>query len=272
MKSTKEVPSDVVITDPENVWMQTAEERKAILKDICLMIVNEFVDFSFPTEESFTTDDKVFQYAKQVLSLGLFYIEFSDAIREGDGERVLRCWRYMLPIFLGAGRTNYSTEALTMLFQYTYAMSPRLAEQLIWSRFVNVHGRPGKNIAADLHMEHLNRIAKDAIKGLGTNKTEKAVMRVGRAIGTIAPLLANFDEENCIATPSGVHHAPGSEKDRNTVVSELIKGKVFTLTTGRKHPSFPHPKSVLHSKKLEEVIAWTTNKLSARLNYISSKS
>ena len=35
--------------------------------------------------------------------------------------------------------------------------------------------------AADLHMEYLNRIAKDAIKGMGTNKTEKAVMRVGRA-------------------------------------------------------------------------------------------
>ena len=60
MKSTKEVPSDVVITDPLNAWMQTSEERKAILKDICQLIVNEFVDFSFPTEESFTTDDKVF--------------------------------------------------------------------------------------------------------------------------------------------------------------------------------------------------------------------
>ena len=113
-----------------------------------------------------------------------------------------------------------------------HAMSPRLAEQLIWSQFVNVHGLPGKNIAADLHMEHLNRIA---IKGLGTNKTEKAVMRVGRTISTIPPLLTNFDEENCIATPSGVHHAPGSEKDRNIVVSEHRKAKVFTLTTGQKH-------------------------------------
>ena len=264
------MPSEVVITDPVNVWMQTSEERKAILKHISLMIVNEFVDFSFATEDSFTTDDKVFQYAKQVLSLGLFYIEFSDAIREGGGE-VLWCWHYMLPIFLGAGRTNYSTEALTMLFQYAHAMSLRLAEQIKWSQFVNVHGHPGKNIATDLHMEHLNRIAKDAIKGMGTNKTEKSVMRVGRAIGTITPLLANFDEENCIPTPSGVHHAPGSEKDRNIVVSELRKAKLFTLTTGRKHPSFPHPKSVLHSKKIEEVIAWTTNK-PVRLNYISTKS
>ncbi len=26
-------------------------------------------------------------------------MEFKDAIREGDGERVLRCWKYMIPIF-----------------------------------------------------------------------------------------------------------------------------------------------------------------------------
>ena len=45
------MPSEVVITDPVNVWMQTSVERKAILKHIYLMIVNEFVDFSFATED-----------------------------------------------------------------------------------------------------------------------------------------------------------------------------------------------------------------------------
>ena len=50
-ESTKELPSEVVITDPVNVWMQTSEERKATLKHISLIIVNEFVDFSFATED-----------------------------------------------------------------------------------------------------------------------------------------------------------------------------------------------------------------------------
>ena len=69
--------SEVVITNLVNVWMQTSEERKAIhLPNDC----NEFVHFSFATEDSFTTDDKAFPCAKQVLSLWLFYIEFSDAI------------------------------------------------------------------------------------------------------------------------------------------------------------------------------------------------
>ena len=67
--------------------------------------------------------------------------------------------------------------------------------------------KAGEGLGTRLHVEHLNRIAKEL--GLGTNK-KKGVMKV---VGTITPLLANFDEENCIATPAGVHHAPHS-KDR----------------------------------------------------------
>lgn len=51
-KSIKEVSKEVVITDPENEWMQTSEERKATLKDICLKIID---DFSFATEDSSMT-------------------------------------------------------------------------------------------------------------------------------------------------------------------------------------------------------------------------
>ncbi len=61
----------------------------------------------------------------------------------------------------------------------------------------NVHGLPGMNIPADLHQEHLNRVVKEAIHGLGANKTETAVTQVGRALGTLSPVLAQFDKENC---------------------------------------------------------------------------
>ena len=95
--------------------------------------------------------------------------EDCDAIREGDGERVLRCWRYLLPVFKSSGRKN---EVLNMLCQFQYELTPRHAQELIWSRFVSTHEAPGRNIPSDLHQEHLNRIVKDAIRGLNTNKTE----------------------------------------------------------------------------------------------------
>lgn len=178
--------SSISLSDEiKNAWMLEKQDREVLLKRVSKKIVDTCVSFKF-NETNNSVDDHIFQYAQQILSLGLFYFEFSDAIREGDGERVLRCWKYLLPIFLGTNRTNYSTEAFNLLFQHKYALSPRLARELLYTRFINTHGRPGKNIPADLHMEHLNKIAKDAIRGLGSNKSEKAIVRVGRALGTLS--------------------------------------------------------------------------------------
>ena len=52
-----------------------------------------------------------------------------------------------------------------MLYSYYYTLSPRQSQQLLWSRSVNMHGQQGRNVACDLHMEHLNRVCKEAIKG-----------------------------------------------------------------------------------------------------------
>ncbi len=121
---------------------------------------------------------QVLEYAKRLLGLGSFYMEFTDAIKEGDGQRVLRCWRYLLPLFKSSGRKNYSIEVFNMLCQYEYNLTPRKAQELIWSRFISTHNAPGRNIPGDLHQEHLNRVVKDAIRGLHSNKTEKAITKV----------------------------------------------------------------------------------------------
>ena len=72
----------------------------------------------------------------------------------------------------------------------------------MWGRFVNARGLPGKNIPLDLHMEHLNRVAKDAMRNLTSNKTTSSISRIGRAIGTLAPLLDQFDEDNSVYSSS----------------------------------------------------------------------
>ena len=73
--------------------------------------------------------------------------------------------------FRSTGHTNYTIEAMTLLVQYYFLFTPRLAEQFIWGRFINTHGGLGRNIPAGLHMEHLNRICKQAVAHLGANKT-----------------------------------------------------------------------------------------------------
>ena len=138
------------------------------------------------------THDGVHAYACEVLTLGLILMEFNDAIREGDGERIIRCWRYFLLLYKANGRTNYSVEAFILLAQHDFLLSPRMAMQLSWNRTINTHGCNGKNIAADLHMEHLNRKAKDFLSGLGLNITDEAVQRIGRSLRQTMKVLKIF--------------------------------------------------------------------------------
>ena len=58
--------------------------------------------------------DGVFVYACDVLSLGLLWMGFHDAIQEGDGDRVMTYWKFLLPIFKVSGRRNYTIEPLNI--------------------------------------------------------------------------------------------------------------------------------------------------------------
>lgn len=62
-----------------------------------------------------------------------------------------------------SNRTNYSIEVFSLQI---YLLSPQLAHQQLWSRFINTRGREGHNVPCDLHMEHLNRVLKDCIVNL----------------------------------------------------------------------------------------------------------
>jgi len=111
-------------------------------------VVDKFIDVSYGDEKEVvdTNHDGVHAYACNLLSSGLLYMEFVDAIREGDGNRIIRCWRYFLLHFKIEHRTNYSIEAFTLLAQHHFLFSPRMAMQLTWNRTINIHGRPGKKM------------------------------------------------------------------------------------------------------------------------------
>ncbi len=130
-------------------------------------MLREYVDIgTYPQPADSDTTDGVLAYAKEVLSLTFLWAEFQDAIKEGDGPRVIRCWKFFLPIFKVTNHKNYSIGAVNLLIQYYSVLSPRHREQLLWSRFINTSGKPGENMACDFHMEHINRTVKAVIGGL----------------------------------------------------------------------------------------------------------
>ena len=156
-----------------------------------------------------TLKDGVNAYAQEVLTLTLVWAELEDAVQEGDGLRVIRCWRF---IFKAANRTNYSKEAITLLVQYQALLSPRQHEQLAWSRFVNTKGKPGANKPCDLHTEHLNRTVKAALGTQSSNLKPSAINRIGRCAGPLDAVCQQFDSVSLVRKPSGKHcHAPWKE-------------------------------------------------------------
>ena len=172
-------------------------------------IVEKYVDLDtqFAAATNNSMEGTRYSYGCETLSLMLLLMEFKDAIREGDGNRVMAVWKYLFLLFKSSGRTNYSIEAFILLSQQQFLLPPMLAEQQKWSRFVNCHGTPGKNISMDLHMEHLNRLCKTSIQGLGANKSTKAILRVGKTIGVLDELVNNFDvDNNVVGSHKAIYH------------------------------------------------------------------
>ena len=102
-----------------------------------------------------------------LLSSGLLWHGFHDAIREGDGDRIIVYWKFLMVVFRSEWHYNYmyTNEALKLIVQ-SVVLSPRKVAELKWSRSINTQGRIGKNVPVDLHMEHLNQKLKMMMRNM----------------------------------------------------------------------------------------------------------
>ena len=121
---------------------------------------------SIPEEES-----DVFNYQCNLLNHGLLFANFRDAISEGDGERIIRCWKFLLLHFDADGNssTKYTLEALFLQFQQQTLLSPRQAYLQKCNRSANRHSSLRKNVPFDLDLEQDNNHLKEAMLKLGPN-------------------------------------------------------------------------------------------------------
>ncbi len=205
------------------------------------------LDFSQQTtEKQKTVDDSVHLYAVELLTLGLLWHGFHDAIKEGDGERIMRYWKFLLILFKSTNHPNYAKEAVNLLLQYNYLFSERQKSQLLWSRCVNTRGLPGTNIPCDLHMEHLNRRLKTVLRNMGANVNDKTVTKAGKCIAVVQRVCQAFEEQtSSTASRSDNHPYPKFGKDFDMVLNVLEQERVFTYTANRKHDTFSFSKGLL---------------------------
>ena len=99
MSSLSDSPLPSLI--PSDAWMLSDSDRKSLVMDVASQVVQQHVDLSvqFSDGKQHKEPDTVYVYACELLSLGLLYFEFKDAVKEGDGDRLFRVWKYLLLLF-----------------------------------------------------------------------------------------------------------------------------------------------------------------------------
>ena len=263
-KSTSECddtnPHVTRITFEHNYCKQEGNLRKPKHKRKLPDRIVKCADETVASEKSReSAPDGVFNYASAVLNDGLILLELRDAIHEGDGPRIFRCWKLMLLYWWHAGHTKYAHEAVHFIGAVKATASPRIAQELLWCRTVNTCGGAGSNIPVDLFLEFLNRTLKDYLNGIGSNVSESTIVQASKSLKCLLNVCTHFDQ---ICTASIHHTKKSSNQDRDKIIDELCnKSKVFDYIPGRFHSTFknisPHISSHIQVDKLTKRIQQT---------------
>ena len=105
-----ESPHDDIPHEESHAWLQATIVKKRIM----------------PSEST----DPVNALHRCFLYAGFMYIDLRNAIRDGEGEQIVRNWRHWLILFLGTNRKNYANEAVIHLSNLA-ATYPRHISQYI---------------------------------------------------------------------------------------------------------------------------------------------
>ena len=88
----------------------------------------------------------MYSYQCSLMEFLMLIHNFRDAISEGDGDRIVRTWKFMLPYLKvdGKGSTKYALKGFHFLSQIQSLLSERDAHRLIWNRSVKKKDGLGK--------------------------------------------------------------------------------------------------------------------------------
>ena len=229
-------------------------------------VVERFAVYSVDAchlEDGATAPDGVLNYACSLMNMGLLARNLQDASHEGDGDRIIRCWRFLFLHYKAEGHTKYALEAFRLIADLEVMLSARRAHELKWNRTCSVRGGPGSNIPLDLQMEHLNKSFKTNISRFSSHISEATVKRVSTVTKEIDTICSIFDNTLGIKPQTSVSTGPNDNEDFLRIVRELEAAKVFTFMEKRCHRCFPtiarHPFLTLVNN-MDKFHAWVANK------------
>lgn len=187
-----------------------------------------------------TKPDFKFNYHQNKLVFGLLLFDFNDAVREGDGERLLDLYKLALLLYHSEGHTKYAYIVLLHLVKVVAVLPEFEAHRLKWNRFYNKYGGKGNNISLDLKKEQQNKVLKTFWRALGANINENNGARVAHALEPLETIMESVNADCNYSSRTGKRSVPNQEQCIEQIVDDLIKENVFRFTEGREgHSSFP---------------------------------
>ena len=143
------------------------------------------------SEEAPCVDDSILNYHNSRLQIGLLLMNIADGMKDGDGYRLVNCYKFVL------------------LFAY---------------QFHNTKGKCGGNIPLHLFMEHLNLLLKRLAKGMGANVTSASLQRAAQSIVPLNKVMETIYKDCNKVKRSGHHGSTDPEETVSIIVKDLISG------------------------------------------------
>ena len=132
-----------------------------------------------------------------MIELFIVLMQLNDKIHEGDGDRNVINWKYLLWVFKATNKfSKYAVEAVYFLTSVKCMLTHQVSKRVIWRRGTNKKGKIGVNMQNDLEMEHTIKSIKKLITSNGANKTEKAVLCSSMAVTGVSESLHAYDESS----------------------------------------------------------------------------
>ena len=247
---------------PPHDVVQGDGDKKLYFTTVMTKFVSEYL---MPSQHAPDSDqlnehqqpDLVREYSLCLLRLYFILVDLKRAVRIGDGDRLASLHKVLLKHFKSdGGHNSYAIEMFISILQNEVFLTEAQAHQTRWASTANLRGGP-HNLEIDLLQENLNREVKKGIKGMGANKTPKAIERLSRAAGGTMKIVEAVDSALGIKVKSSEHSHKTSIKDENIIISDLVGLKPFDYIESREHDGFPDASSdTLHTLDYTAFYEW----------------
>lgn len=183
--------------------------------------------------------DKVKDYAHNALEACLLFKYFLEIVARPDRGRLLALLKVMMLILKGHSKNaKYPREILRILVQQYSVMGLREACTVLQACFVNLRGKDGTHVPADLIQEWNVRESKAHIKHMFANKTDATISKKTAALPCIHKVTENFDNEIGTLVRAKRHKKKDSYEDEMKMINDFRIVRPLCHKEGRYYKGF----------------------------------